>query len=239
MSLDTVELVMEVEEEFSVSIPDEVAGGIETVGQLYDFILNCREGRGDRCVTAMAFYRLRRGMMESLGIDRAAIRPTSELSRLIPKINRQLTWQRLEAACGLRLPALGFGTELTALAYAVIFAFAATAFFPIAFHFGAAGVELGMIAAVIAAIISLAVVEFGRRFAPITFRTRWPRDSKTVGRLSRAAAAINYKSLSKDAPPSDDPDVWRGLQQLIVEQLGVTPEVVTRDASFVKDLGAG
>ena len=37
-SLDTVELVMELEEEFAISIPDDAAEKIQTVGQAIDFI---------------------------------------------------------------------------------------------------------------------------------------------------------------------------------------------------------
>lgn len=37
-SLDTVELVMELEEEFDINIPDDVAEKIETVGQAIDYI---------------------------------------------------------------------------------------------------------------------------------------------------------------------------------------------------------
>ena len=37
-SLDTVELVMEFEDEFDMSIPDEEAEKIQTVGQAVDFI---------------------------------------------------------------------------------------------------------------------------------------------------------------------------------------------------------
>ena len=37
-SLDTVELVMELEDEFELSIPDEEAEKIQTVGQAVDFI---------------------------------------------------------------------------------------------------------------------------------------------------------------------------------------------------------
>lgn len=39
-SLDTVELVMELEDEFETSIPDEEAEKIQTVGQAIDFIVN-------------------------------------------------------------------------------------------------------------------------------------------------------------------------------------------------------
>jgi acyl carrier protein len=37
-SLDTVELVMELEEEFDITIPDDVAEKIQTVGQAIDHI---------------------------------------------------------------------------------------------------------------------------------------------------------------------------------------------------------
>ena len=39
-SLDTVELVMEFEDEFDMSIPDEEAEKIQTVGAAIDYILN-------------------------------------------------------------------------------------------------------------------------------------------------------------------------------------------------------
>ena len=37
-SLDTVELIMELEEEFDINIPDDAAEKIQTVGQAIDFI---------------------------------------------------------------------------------------------------------------------------------------------------------------------------------------------------------
>jgi len=37
-SLDTVELVMELEEEFDITIPDEEAEKIQSVGQAIDYI---------------------------------------------------------------------------------------------------------------------------------------------------------------------------------------------------------
>ena len=39
-SLDTVELVMEFEDEFDVTIPDEEAEKIQTVGQAIDYVSN-------------------------------------------------------------------------------------------------------------------------------------------------------------------------------------------------------
>ena len=39
-SLDTVELIMQFEEEFSIEIPDEEAEGFLSVGQAVDYITN-------------------------------------------------------------------------------------------------------------------------------------------------------------------------------------------------------
>jgi acyl carrier protein len=41
-SLDTVELVMELEEEFDINIPDDAADKIQTVGQAIEYIVKMR-----------------------------------------------------------------------------------------------------------------------------------------------------------------------------------------------------
>lgn len=45
-SLDTVELVMEFEDEFEMSIPDEEAEKIQTVGMAIDYIVNQAKSAG-------------------------------------------------------------------------------------------------------------------------------------------------------------------------------------------------
>ena len=44
-SLDTVELVMEFEEEFDITIPDDEAEKIQTVGQAIDYIEQHAQGK--------------------------------------------------------------------------------------------------------------------------------------------------------------------------------------------------
>ena len=44
-SLDTVELVMEFEDEFDASIPDEDAEKIQTVGAAIDYIINIAQSK--------------------------------------------------------------------------------------------------------------------------------------------------------------------------------------------------
>ena len=45
-SLDTVELVMEFEDEFDMSIPDEEAEKIQTVGSAVDYIVKVAKSKG-------------------------------------------------------------------------------------------------------------------------------------------------------------------------------------------------
>ena len=47
-SLDTVELVMEFEDEFDMSIPDEEAEKIQTVGAAIDYIVNTIENQNQQ-----------------------------------------------------------------------------------------------------------------------------------------------------------------------------------------------
>ena len=47
-SLDTVELVMEFEDEFDLSIPDEEAEKIQTVGAAIDHIINVIQSRSQK-----------------------------------------------------------------------------------------------------------------------------------------------------------------------------------------------
>ena len=47
-SLDTVELVMEFEDEFDMSIPDEDAEKIQTVGAAIDYIVNIAQSKSQQ-----------------------------------------------------------------------------------------------------------------------------------------------------------------------------------------------
>lgn len=76
MGLDTVELVMEIEDAFDISIPDDQASKMLTVGDVYEFILEQTADstlRSSTCLTAVTFYDLRLHL-RSLGLSDAAMR---------------------------------------------------------------------------------------------------------------------------------------------------------------------
>ncbi len=80
MGLDTVELVMAVEEHFHIEIPDDEASKIFTVGELHTFIVNAlsRAGRTDISNTA-AFDELRDLICNQLGVDPQIVKPEARI----------------------------------------------------------------------------------------------------------------------------------------------------------------
>jgi hypothetical protein len=57
--------------------------------------------------------------------------------------------------------------------------------------------------------------------------------------LSELVLAHNYARLSRRFNTREPADVWKALQKIVVDQLGVEPDRVTKDALLVEDLGAG
>jgi hypothetical protein len=106
MGLDTVELIMEVEETFALNISDTEAQKIRTVGDLVRLAQSKADKRpGLACATSRMFYRLRRELQHVFPIPRDRLRPGAKWAALIPASSRRRVWRRLRAA-GLELPPL-------------------------------------------------------------------------------------------------------------------------------------
>jgi len=225
MGLDAVELVIEVEEAFDVQISDAEAERICTVGQLYDWLIAAKAGelsaRG-KCLSATAFYQLRRGVCARLVRDRRSIRPHTNLESAVPRAERRQFWRDLEQDTRLTLPALTRPLWLVGLACAVCFAAA-----------GSAGLFAGPIGFVVAFAPAAIVVEAVTR----PWKIEFPPAFRNFRELSAHVLARNHTVLCQGHDGWSPSDVWDVLTSIIVEQLGVRPEQVTKDASFVSDLG--
>ncbi len=85
MGLDTVELVMEIEDEFAISLPDADAELIQTAGQLHAYVCHrLRPQPAPRCASARAFYFLRRVVLCHHDVSRRAVRPSARVAHLLP-----------------------------------------------------------------------------------------------------------------------------------------------------------
>jgi hypothetical protein len=108
VGLDTVELVMDIEDAFGIAIDDHDASRIETVGQLYDHVLLLlRRHPGRRvesCASAHCFYRLRRELLADRAVPPSRVRPDSTFGELVPAGLREEVYKRLSRKLGLPSP---------------------------------------------------------------------------------------------------------------------------------------
>ena len=63
------------------------------------------------------------------------------------------------------------------------------------------------------------------------------REFATVGGLTKCILQENFGAISDDCQRANAKEAWNALRAIIVEQLGVRPDDVTKEARFVEDLG--
>lgn len=236
MGLDTVELVMEMEETFGITIPDKEAERIQTVGQAYRYIL-AHLGEPPLpqpgCLSAATFYRLRRQLMGSLRVERNRIRPDSALDDLIPEPDRQTAWRQLEEGLGWRLPKLRRPDWVSRL-WAVLALGFLTAEVYAWGRLGGFAVEAMFFVLLLAAmgLLFLGVVleEITRPLATILPVT-------TIRGLVPIVLAANLGAFRMNNPHGwTEAEVWDVLVALICEQINISPEGIDENTSFVTDL---
>lgn len=234
MGLDTVELVMEVEDAFDVEIPDDRAGQMLTVGDLYDFIVESKRDVVDPrgiCLSAATFFAIRRALISEIDILPRSLRPRTSVQATLPTTGRRTLWAKLQSSLDLKLPTLCRPKWLVAISTAL--AIIATLLVSVLVY-----QEWGPNHAVWIGILSLVLIGVIASLITAPFATLPRPIFVTFRGLSNVVLAHNYAKLSQKFNTWNPADVWDALQIIIVEQLGVNSELVTKDASFVKDLGA-
>src|SRR5215217_463467 len=108
MGLETVELLLELEDEFHLAIPDADASRLATVGQTADYLVaRLREragGVGAGCASARLFYRLRRELVQHYSIPTRDVRPASRIGDLVQARAERSRWPEVATASGLPAP---------------------------------------------------------------------------------------------------------------------------------------
>lgn len=107
MGLDTVELLMDVEKTFGISIPDTEAEKIITVGDFYEAVWrHIGAKHSDQCKSQYLFYKLRTALHNSYTIPIQKIKPAAAPETLFPKENRRRIYKDFSYQLNLELPSL-------------------------------------------------------------------------------------------------------------------------------------
>ena len=77
MGMESVELVLATEEKFGITIPDESASKIVTVGDLHLIIVRLLEAQGEEPDADQVFGQLKEIIVEQLGVKPDEVVPTA------------------------------------------------------------------------------------------------------------------------------------------------------------------
>ncbi|MGA2674819.1 MAG: hypothetical protein ABSE99_16500 [Terracidiphilus sp.] len=114
---DTWELFEVIEDSFGVDLGDYYAICGITLRELAELISRkANHPTEEKCLSAVAFYKLRRALEILFDIPRTAIRPATSVVDLLPLKHRSTRWQMLQEHLGLTLPRLQFPGWLLLLA---------------------------------------------------------------------------------------------------------------------------
>jgi acyl carrier protein len=222
MGLDAVEIVMEVEEAFGISLEDAEAEKIHTPRELIDAVLGkVAHADGSACLTQRAFHLVRRSLMNRLGLKRAQITPAVRLADLAPKPTRPDLLAQLAADLTTGpLPALQRPDRLLQLLALVSIGLGALA-----------GIALHQSALAVAACAQTCAW-----FATAPLCLEFPPIIATAGDLARWVTA-HKTDLANSIPGGwTREQVAAGVREIVIEQLGCE-KTYREDASFIKDLG--
>ena len=226
MGLDSVEIVMEVEDEFDITITDDEAAAIRHVGELVDCVCSkagkCPRKPRQGCASARTFYRLRAALVAHLGLSPRDIRPATVLAGIIPRHRRRDVWNALRAD-DLALPPLHRPRNVVALSATVVLLIAAAV--------AAAGYNIsGANVAAFAGLLCGAVAAYAASRLSAPWATEIPELSGRVQDAALWATRVPSGELTRG-------EISFKVRQIIAEQMGLTMSSVTEDKNFVGDLG--
>jgi hypothetical protein len=233
MGLDAVEIFMEIEEEFGITIGDEEIPHFRTMGSLHDYLLEkCGMLKRADCPSRSAFYRLRRAVAEVCRVAPRELRPDTEVLPLIGRWHRGRTWRQIEMTLGLKLPELENRTNAGVFWGTVVAGGSGFLIATVLSRDVSVGIAFALVALIPGIIIGFAI---GLCWIP----TVW-QPCRTMGGLAKSIVAINYCEFHPAGEPHADMEgdpIWERLCKVIVEQIGVPRESLRRETAFVRDLG--
>lgn len=213
-AMDSVEALRALEAIFEIEIDDDEAAAIQTVGDLFDVILEKRApGPSGKCASAMAFYRLR----QALGVARLA--PTRDITFLNQR-GAKAALKDLHATTGLAVPPARYawlGTIGCAAACVGGLALALAFFVALDGHHC-----VWLLGAALTMTAGIAATRFDKGLVP--------RGCETLGGLARATASASYGELVCHGARARESEMWDILTATLAARANVAE--INRHTTF-------
>ena len=225
------DLVREIRLSFWVDFTEEDLGAAVTIGDLFDCVgLKMGEFDSPKCLSSLAFYRLRRALVELSGRDRRSIVPISPLEELMPRRVRRAWWETLQERTRCFLPPLQSSCGLNRMMWAVPFLSA-----------GLLAVVCGHTTLGVGASLWLGLGG-GFCLSLLLFKLteplhcEFPEEIQIFKQLVRMVERHNYRKLAQEAGGSTRDQAWTAFRELVGAVAGIDPWAVSREMQFPEDV---
>ena len=222
MGLDFVELIVEIEKKFEISINESEVYHADTVGKLSDVIYQrLRKDAQDPCPTQKGFYIIRHNLISEYKLSRSEITPDTKLNDIIPKKKRRKMWKSLIKA--ITKDSRNLELELTLWPNIVFIYFCPILVLLLVLYLLPwEAFWLAIIAAFTTAWL------FAWFLTPL--KNKIPDDCSTVKDLIPYITTRSTKVWGKD-------EVYEEIKNLIVEMFAIKPSLITPNSHIIDDLG--
>jgi acyl carrier protein len=227
MGLDSVELVMTLEETFGVELKDQEVVQCVTPLLVTDLVFSKVQATDRKvCQSQRAFYVLRRALVRRFNLPRSRITLDMSFRDLLLPVDEARVWADLKSDVRARYwPQLARPLWMTwSLSVLAIVVFVAVTLIFIY------GVPVGVANAFMLGIVALIAAGVVGMRRTLQFRTRIP------SRYQRIRDLIPLVITSDDVVWTRE-QVSSLVKRIVVEQLGIPDAMYREDAHLVKDLG--
>ena len=109
MGLDSVDILVRVEKTFNISIPDQEAEKIRTIGDFHNSVWkHLNKLQANHCTTQALFYKFRNSICSKFSLPKPEFTTITQLNSIIPRNNRRARYLEFQKETGLVLPDLTF-----------------------------------------------------------------------------------------------------------------------------------
>lgn len=226
MGLDGVQLAMEIEEEFGITIPDSVYSELRTVGDLVNFCFErIHPSKTVSCPSLASFLKLRKLVRDVSKDPELRIRPRDNIEDCLSEADRKQLWRRLPELLKTTPPALRRPLWLRKTLVLIVLGFWVylMALTP-PWH-----IEVLILILCITIILSIIL-----HWSTLGLRTRTPDGYKTFGEITKRMVGLTIATN----PPTDQEydSVFAIVKRIIMDVLGVDDDEVIPTARFIEDL---
>jgi acyl carrier protein len=227
MGLDAVSLVMEVEDNFGISIQTNEAERIQIVGDLVS-VVHSRiiAAQARHCPMLPAFLALRTTVRDVTGDSSLRIRPRHLVTESLTVSQRRELWRRLAKMLGSPPRALRRPPPLRALLTGVV----------ILLVFLATVTALAIDVQILPVTLALAAIAVAcLHISTVPFRFTPPDGWMTFGDIT--TKVVGATVATKNLHLRTTAEVLAELRPIIADVLGVDLDEVVSEARFIEDLG--